>query len=354
MSLAHPPSTCPTCKNRIQFYDNIPILSWLVLGGKCRFCKSPISPRYIIIEFLTGLIFVGVFCAYFVFGIRGSLLGMERFTQGGWLIFLVHITLISALIAASAIDLELWIIPITICWFVSIVGVAGSTASVFAMDPAYIYEHGLLPMTGPGFGAAAVGSLIGMIISNILLHTGVLKPSYANYEQDVSVDAMPQADDSRYNHRLEVLREIVFLLPILICGAAMLWATKNNESVKSLWEKLNNFAAFRAFSGSLWGYFCGAGIVWATRILGTLGFGKEAMGLGDVHLMGAAGTIIGPAMAIITFFIAPFFGLLWAMYQFIFKKTRQIPYGPFLSMGIIAVMIFHDAVAKYIAHLLGY
>jgi len=165
---------------------------------------------------------------------------------------------------------------------------------------------------------------------------------------------MPQADDSRYNHRLEVLREIVFLLPILICGAAMLWATKNNESVKSLWEKLNNFAAFRAFSGSLWGYFCGAGVVWATRILGTLGFGKEAMGLGDVHLMGAAGTIIGPAMAIITFFIAPFFGLLWAMYQFIFKKTRQIPYGPFLSMGIIAVMIFHDVVTKYIAHLVGY
>ena len=92
----------------------------------------------------------------------------------------------------------------------------------------------------------------------------------------------------------------------------------------------------------LFGYFIGCAVVWATRILGTLAFGKEAMGLGDVHLMGAAGSVVGPIMVVIAFFIAPFFGLGWALFQMFFKKTRQIPYGPFLSLAVFTVMIFHD------------
>ncbi|OHB58290.1 MAG: hypothetical protein A2Y07_04130 [Planctomycetes bacterium GWF2_50_10] len=354
MSLAHPPSSCPGCKERIKFYDNIPLVSWLVLGGKCRCCKSPISPRYIIIEFITGLVHVGVFAAYFVWGTRSALVGMEQFANGGWLIFLVHITLISALIAASAIDLELWIIPISICWFVTAVGIAGAATAGFVIDPEYIRANGLLPFAKGGVGAAAIGAGIGMIISNLLLMTGVIKPSYAQYNENETDLTMPQADDARYNHRVEVLREIVFLLPILVCGAGLYWAAKNNEAVRDLWGKLDSFAVFNGFAGALWGYFCGAGIVWATRILGTLGFGKEAMGLGDVHLMGAAGTIIGPGMAVVAFFIAPFVGLMWALYQLIFKKTRQIPYGPFLSLAICAVMIFADDISEYITHMMGY
>ena len=60
-SIVSPPSACPKCGQHIRFYDNIPLISWLALGGKCRFCKAPISPRYIIIEFLTGLMFLGLF-----------------------------------------------------------------------------------------------------------------------------------------------------------------------------------------------------------------------------------------------------------------------------------------------------
>jgi leader peptidase (prepilin peptidase)/N-methyltransferase len=72
------------------------------------------------------------------------------------------------------------------------------------------------------------------------------------------------------------------------------------------------------------------------------------MGLGDVHLMGAAGAVIGPVFVVIAFFVAPFFGLAWAAYQVFFKKTRQIPYGPFLSLAVFAVMIFHNYFRIYI------
>lgn len=58
MSLLKPRSICPVCKNKIAWYDNIPLLSYLILGGKCRHCGARISPRYPIIELSGGITFV--------------------------------------------------------------------------------------------------------------------------------------------------------------------------------------------------------------------------------------------------------------------------------------------------------
>ncbi|MGH9820304.1 MAG: prepilin peptidase, partial [Pyrinomonadaceae bacterium] len=60
-SIVFPNSTCPKCGNPIKAYDNVPILSWLILGGKCRNCKEPISIRYPAVEILTALSFILVF-----------------------------------------------------------------------------------------------------------------------------------------------------------------------------------------------------------------------------------------------------------------------------------------------------
>jgi leader peptidase (prepilin peptidase)/N-methyltransferase len=65
-SVVTPRSACPTCKEPIAFYDNIPVLSWLILGGRCRHCKSKISPRYLLIELLTGVLFLA---CYWYFGL---------------------------------------------------------------------------------------------------------------------------------------------------------------------------------------------------------------------------------------------------------------------------------------------
>ncbi len=62
-SIVFPNSACPKCKNPIKPYDNLPILSWLMLGGKCRNCKEKISARYPAVEFLTALLFVLTFWA---------------------------------------------------------------------------------------------------------------------------------------------------------------------------------------------------------------------------------------------------------------------------------------------------
>jgi leader peptidase (prepilin peptidase)/N-methyltransferase len=57
LSVVSPRSACPNCKTPIAAADNIPIVSWLLLGGKCRHCKAPISPRYLGVELLTGILF---------------------------------------------------------------------------------------------------------------------------------------------------------------------------------------------------------------------------------------------------------------------------------------------------------
>jgi leader peptidase (prepilin peptidase)/N-methyltransferase len=93
-SVVFPNSACPNCGEKIKSYDNIPLLSWLILGGKCRNCKAPISPRYPAIELLTGLFFVLVFWQ----------IGFNPFLP-------VALLFVSAIIALIFIDAEHMILP---------------------------------------------------------------------------------------------------------------------------------------------------------------------------------------------------------------------------------------------------
>lgn len=352
-SLVRPPSACPACGRHIRFYDNVPLLSWLLLGRKCRYCKAPISARYFTIELLTGLVFLGLFILYFRTDLRET---VQPFSQRGWFIYLLHITLLAAFIAASAIDLEHWIIPLSICWLVTAVGFIGSAAGAYVIDPALIKAYSLLPVATPATGALALGATLGLAVSLGLLASGLLKRSYESDDGGQSTGAPQESAAAKsiapepsegpveqpINHRLEACREIIFLLPVIICSCGASWLINRIEPLGAWWTAFLQHPVAAGLLGSVWGYFVGCGIVWGIRIFGTLAFGKEAMGLGDVHLMGAAGAVIGASFVVLAFFIAPFFGLTWVGFQMFFKKIRQIPYGPFLSLGILVVMIFHD------------
>jgi len=340
-SLITPPSACPACGKHIRFYDNIPLISWLLLGAKCRYCKAPISPRYFVIELLTGSVFLGLFILYF----HTDLLDGGR-VDGGWFIYLLHIILLAAFIAASAIDLEHWVIPLSICWFITSVGLVASGVGVYIIEgPSLIRAYSLLPSASANTGALAVGAAVGLGISWALLTTGVVKRSYESEDRKQKTE---DKSEQKFNHRLESCKEAVFLLPIIICSVAAFWIIRETVPMETRNGFPTQHPVIAGLLGSLWGYFVGCGIVWGIRIFGTLAFGKEAMGLGDVHLMGAAGAVIGPLFVVVAFFIAPFFGLAWAGFQMFFKKIRQIPYGPFLSLGIFTVMILHDRIRDYL------
>ena len=134
-SITHPPSRCPACKAPIAFYDNIPLLSYLILRGRCRACAAPISPRYFIVEFLTGLLAVALF---FRFGWGPSLFVYGIFA--------------AALIVISFIDLDIQIIPDVI----SLPGIVLGLLASFV--PAARVDHLSLP---PSPLDAFLGMLVG-------------------------------------------------------------------------------------------------------------------------------------------------------------------------------------------------
>lgn len=63
-SVVRPGSACPHCQQPIRFYDNIPVVSWLLLGGKCRHCKAKISSRYLFVEMLTAGLFLACYARF--------------------------------------------------------------------------------------------------------------------------------------------------------------------------------------------------------------------------------------------------------------------------------------------------
>jgi len=350
MSIVQPGSACPSCGRGIRFYDNIPLISWLLLGRKCRYCKAPISVRYFVVELLTGVVFGVLFFVYFRTDLRA---GVDSFINGGWLIYVATVVLAAGLIAASAIDLQLWVIPIAICWVVTAAGIIASAVSGYIMEPGLIRAYSLFPTATAATGLPALGAVIGLGISWALLAKGWIKRSY---DSDSADNQSPLGQQVQINHRGEVLKEVVFLLPVIVCAAGAYFLGRvlavSSPSLYNGWVSFSARPAISGLLGSIWGWFIAGGIVWATRILGTLGFGKEAMGLGDVHLMAAAGAVTGPVPAAAAFFIAPFFGLVWGGYSMIFKKSRQIPYGPFLSLAVLLVIILHDKVLAYLDFIL--
>src|SRR5689334_1488655 len=80
LGVVSPRSACPHCQQPIRFYDNIPVLSWLLLLGRCRDCKARISPRYMAVELLTGAIFLGCYAHF------GLTLEMVKYCVLGFLL----------------------------------------------------------------------------------------------------------------------------------------------------------------------------------------------------------------------------------------------------------------------------
>ncbi|WP_223636809.1 A24 family peptidase [Corallococcus sp. EGB] len=97
LSIVRPGSRCPKCGHVLSWYENIPVLSWLGLRGRCRGCGAPISPRYVLVELLTGLLFLAC---------------LKRFD---WTYALVPaLVLVFLLVPLTFIDLEHWILPFSL------------------------------------------------------------------------------------------------------------------------------------------------------------------------------------------------------------------------------------------------
>ena len=147
-SIVHPPSSCPQCGSRIRFYDNIPVLSYIVLLGRCRQCRARISPRYPLVEVIVGLLSVVLFIQY-----KPSLQYLFLFLFG------------AALVAVAFIDLDHKIIPDVISLPGILVGLAFSFFPSAGISP-------LDALIGAAGGAAFL-LLVGMAFEKVTGREGM-------------------------------------------------------------------------------------------------------------------------------------------------------------------------------------
>lgn len=242
-SIVRPPSHCPRCKGSIKFYDNIPVISFLLLRGKCRNCGEPISWRYPLVELLNGLLYAWT---------------IHEFGLGGEA-FLV-MALCSALIVITFIDFDYQIIPDVISLPGMVVGLAFAPFFMSALqDPLPFRLDLLLPTTGP-YLTGLINSFIGLLLGGG---------------------------------------------PLFAIG----WA----------WEKLRHV---------------------------------EAMGGGDVKLMGMVGSFLGWKGALLTIMLGALAGSVAGILLILFKRHKMekvIPFGPFLAVGSIAAMFYGpDIISWYL------
>ncbi len=339
MRLLVPQSSCPSCNHRLRFFrENIPILGWFAVRGKCRYCKEPVSFEYPFVELLTAFLFLVCYVLCYWVPESTPFLG-EIF--GSWWhdngvvrtlpMFIALLTLVSGLFAMTVIDARTFTIPIQIPIFMTLVAFLAALCQPWLQvrhTPDQIWPYPLIDWT---WSLAAFCGMGGVLFSTFLLKIGVLKYSFSDYEEYVKEDELLAV----YPHaRREMFKEIIFLLPIML-GFIIGWVLGYEKGVPSL--------AIQGIAGSILGYLVGGGLVWGIRILGTLGFGKEAMGLGDVHLLAGVGAVVGWWDPVLIFFIAPFSGLLWAgvsaILEKIGKQYREIPYGPHLAIATLLVVL---------------
>ncbi|MFH1479333.1 MAG: prepilin peptidase [Candidatus Omnitrophota bacterium] len=250
-SIIFPASRCTSCKKPIKWYDNIPLLSYIFLKGKCRSCNEKISPRYFIVELSSALSFL---ILYVYFGASYK--------------FFIYSILVFNLVIVSFIDLEFQIIPDRISIGGILLGLVLSSC-IPELHNSYVWIEGLLR------------SLLGVLTGGFLLYFMLLLGNLG-------------------------------LLGLRHFGIRM---RKN-----PYWRK--KFAKYRHM--------------------------KESMGFGDVKLMAMLGAFLGWEKTVLVFFLAPFLGTIPGLYFKFKKKSDIIPYGPFISLASIVVMIWGDSMISYI------
>lgn len=203
LSVVHPRSACPGCEQPIAFYDNLPVLSWLLLRGRCRNCKSRISPRYMVVEILTGAIFLAgyahfgaslatlKYCAFgflllgLIFTDAETQLLPDKMTLPGLALGLVFSLLVPVNDLASQLLPGVVSLPLSsdVSWHLlsladSVLGAVVGASFIYGAGAIYLRARGV---EGMGFGdvklMAMVGAFLGAKLTMFTLFTASIAGS---------------------------------------------------------------------------------------------------------------------------------------------------------------------------------
>jgi leader peptidase (prepilin peptidase)/N-methyltransferase len=313
LSVVSPPSHCPHCKYAIPFYLNIPLVTWLWLGGKCKNCRAPISPRYFIVELLTGLAFLSCWLKF----------GDVNHPLPSLALALVYAIFLAGLICATFIDFEHFIIPdeITIGGMV-----AGFAASFFLPS-----LHGTKTLAG-GMIQGLLGILVGAGVIYAILRLGKLLfgrqrlkfPTEAKVifsETHVHLPDKEIAYDEIFYRKSDVIIFQARTLELVDRGYENVAVRLSSAALKIGDEEINpdDVPFLEAASAEI--------------ILP-----REAMGFGDVKFMGAIGAFIGWQGAVFSLMVSSMIGAAVGIVLILMRKrawSSRMPYGPYIALAAV-------------------
>ena len=314
-------SFCPLCGAAIVWYDNLPLLSWMALGGRCRHCRASIALRYPVVEVLTGVLFA-VVTDRFVFESGGSLWGLA-----------VLLVLISALVVAVFIDIDLRILP-------DEVTIGGMHLLPIAMV--------LLPelRIGPSEGSVC-RLLIWIAESTDALRASVLRGGLRAGIFTATVVIVVVGVVSfvvglrlyRAYRRRRLPNEPCRLTDVSLAG---LLSAAGACLVVAITLRPDWALSSEAYSlgACLLGMVAGSSLVWLVGVAATKVFRKPAMGFGDVKLMGLLGGMTGWYGALVGFLGACILGSVWGVGRLIVSRDRYLPFGPFLTIACVTFYLW--------------
>ena len=310
-------SFCPQCKQPIPLWLNLPLVSWLWLRGKCAACGASIPSRYLLVEFLTALLFAATWHQFIAL------------TSPQVVVFLW--ILLSLLVAITFIDAEHMIIPSGLTWAGSLIALGAS-----ASWPRLPVLAGIEGTWLTGLKYACIGWLAGSVGLWLVVELGKLAfgrksrkfatPVQWHLKEPVG-DQDPMclviADEEiawwdmfvRKSDKLLVKTTDILVDGESVGGGELIIREMQIELPDGTKHQL---ASIKSLSGT------------ATAAV----IPREAMGIGDVHLLGMIGAFLGWSGVVFTVFSASLFAIIAALIGRI-GFGRQLPFGPFLALGAV-------------------
>ena len=321
--------------------DRLPIFGWLGLKRESSFHGPGFWVRPLLVELLLA---IGLPALYWweVEGLRLIAPGVAPPDPATLhVIFVSHTTLMLVMLVGSLIDLDERIIPDAITLPGTMLGL------IFAAG----YPWSLLPVAPPAaVGPAGLGPPALPTSDFLRLTSPFPWPAWLNGLHHAAplaiglacwwlwcVALMPRTWFARHGWRRALGLMLARLRRERVTHRIALMGALGSLAIAAVW--FFGGPRWQALLSSLVGLAAGGGLVWVVRVIGTAVLQREAMGFGDVTLMAMIGSFLGWQACLMVFFLSPFAALLFGLATLILRRETEIPYGPFLCLGALVVIV---------------
>jgi leader peptidase (prepilin peptidase)/N-methyltransferase len=312
LSVVNPPSHCPHCKYSIPWFLNMPLITWLVLRGRCKNCAAPISVRYFLVELLTGLMFLGAWLAH------GRV--------SGGVIVLMYSLLLAGMIAATFIDFEHYIIPDEI----TIGGVA-----VGLLCSLYPALHGQTTVWA-SLWQGLLGAGVGWGIVYAIVRLGKLM--FGRQRVELPLDAKIVFSESAV-HLPD--QDIPFEELFYRQSDEIIMQARTLELIDRCYRDVKvRLSPRRLRIGD--DEFQPETISQMEAVSSEIILPREAMGFGDVKFMAAIGAFLGWQATVFSLVVSSFLGAAVGIIGMMLvgrERFARIPYGPYIA-GAAAIWVY--------------